>query len=619
MSVTPSEPPRKKRTPIWLPMEEKQAQRLRRACLFLYPFLAFLLVEMQAEMGAFSRGDPLLVLLNLCFYYLVACLLWLVTGRPKLSGCVTLVFFWLLGLVNCYVTAFRGRPVVAGDMLTLGTAANVAANYNYVPSVAQWTSGMICLGLILAALLVPPQRGRASQKPWASLIALGSCTFYLFLFFASPFLEANQVGTNIWYPASDGAVLHFMLSVKDLMGYAPDDYSPAAVRQIRDSMPDSVTTLGDWTAEIQPENIIVVMNESFSDLSLLGDVETNTDPLPFYHSLTENAIKGTAYVSVFGGTTANSEYEFLTGHTTAFLPAGSVPYQMYVKPQAASLVSQLKTLGYTTEAMHPYYASGWERPKVYSHFGFDRTLFYEDYEQTAFLRAFVDDLSNYQEVIRTFDEKEEGEKLFCFNITMQNHGSYDQDWANLEKEVWLTGDREGKYPLVDQYLNLVRQSDNALLSLVWHFLQSEEPTLILFFGDHQPKVENDFYKELLGANPDARTAQRKQGVPFVIWANYPIPEMDGVEISLNYLSALLMDVAGLPMTGYQRFLLDSWKTVPVLNAVGCADGEGNWYFDPEDLPDEARAVVRDYRFLQYNELFDDRSNLLSDFFFLPEP
>lgn len=81
-----------------------------------------------------------------------------------------------------------------------------------------------------------------------------------------------------------------------------------------------------------PVNLIVIMNESFSDLTETFGLETNEDPMPFLHGLTENTVKGTAYSSVFGGTTANSEFEFLTGNTMAFLPDGTVPFQMYVTP-----------------------------------------------------------------------------------------------------------------------------------------------------------------------------------------------------------------------------------------------------------------------------------------------
>ena len=97
------------------------------------------------------------------------------------------------------------------------------------------------------------------------------------------------------------------------------------------------------------------MNESFADLTIFEGLELEEDPTPFLHSMTENTIKGYAYSSVFGGTTANSEYEFLTGNTTAFLPAGTVPYQMYVSSGDPTLVGQMAALGYQwdTQAVPP--------------------------------------------------------------------------------------------------------------------------------------------------------------------------------------------------------------------------------------------------------------------------
>ena len=106
-------------------------------------------------------------------------------------------------------------------------------------------------------------------------------------------------------------------------------------------------------------NIIVVMNESFSDLSVLGDFKTNEDYLPFLHSLqqgAENTVTGMLNVSVCGGNTADTEYEFLTGNTMAFLPQGSIPYQQYITKELPALPAYLASLGYETVATHPYYA-----------------------------------------------------------------------------------------------------------------------------------------------------------------------------------------------------------------------------------------------------------------------
>ena len=98
------------------------------------------------------------------------------------------------------------------------------------------------------------------------------------------------------------------------------------------------------------------MNEAFADLSYVADFETSEDYMPNIHSLKENTVKGNLFVSVKGGNTANTEFEFLTGDSCAFLPSGSVAYQQFLHKETPSLASHLKNMGYATTAIHPYYA-----------------------------------------------------------------------------------------------------------------------------------------------------------------------------------------------------------------------------------------------------------------------
>ena len=186
--------------------------------------------------------------------------------------------------------------------------------------------------------------------------------------------------------------------------------------------------------------------------------------------------------------------------------------------------------------------------------------------------------------------------------------------------MWLTGDMEGRYSTVDQYLSLLRQSDSALEYLIGYFSQVEEPTMILVFGDHQPQVVTNFYDEVLGGDfekVDIATAQQRQEVPFLLWANYDIPEAEGVTTSLNYLAALLMETAGLPLTEYQQFLLRLHETVPALNSVGYMDTDGTWQAKRSALSEAAQTGLLQYESLQYNLLFDSEEDRLPDFFTLP--
>ena len=72
-------------------------------------------------------------------------------------------------------------------------------------------------------------------------------------------------------------------------------------------------------------HVIAIMNESFSDLAALGDFSADKPYLNNFYSYTDNTIRGNLYVSVLGGTTCNSEFEFLTGNSKYFFSCGRNP------------------------------------------------------------------------------------------------------------------------------------------------------------------------------------------------------------------------------------------------------------------------------------------------------
>ena len=609
--------------PLGLRLGDRAAARCRWAALLLGPLLAFVLVEqMNYNYLLWEELSALQIALNLVWYYMAAGLLYLVTGRVRLTAGLTTGLFVFVGLANRYIIHFRGRTIFPGDLLSLQTAANVAGNYDYTPDAVQLHC-LLALALFLLLLWKVPKRPGRQRPHWqAALPVAALCAAYLAVFFQTDFLRQVEIEPSLWTTRGNGFVLNFSVCLRYSSVEEPEDYSQETLAAIQ------LETEKDWTADPdaagaeRPVNLIVIMNESFSDLAEVFDLETNEDPLPFFHSLTENTIRGTAYSSVFGGTTANSEYEFLTGNTMAFLPEGTVPFHMYVGADEPNLGGQLKSLGYHTVFMHPYLASGWNRRAVYQSFGFDEIHFQGDFQDPIYMRNYITDQADYENLVRRYEEKEAGEPLFIFNVTMQNHSAYSVPWTGLDRTVWLTGDMEGRYSTVDQYLSLLRESDNALEYLIDYFSQVEEPTMILLFGDHQPQVATNFYTEVLGGDfekVDIAAAQRRQEVPFLLWANYDIPEEAGVTTSLNYLAALLMETAGLPLTEYQQFLLQLQETVPALNAVGYMDTDGTWQKSRDALSEEARAGLLQYETLQYNLLFDSLEDRLPDFFTLSGP
>ena len=620
MTYTVETPRSKKRRLRWpkLPLAERQLAWTGRALLLLLPVLAFALVE-YLNYNSWDDFTPVQIALNLAWYYLLELVFYFIRRRRRIAAAKwAFGIAWGIGMANHYLISFRGRTLFPGDFLTLRTAANVAGNYDYRPDSMQWlTIGIFAAVLVLLSFL-PREEKRPFDWRGFAPAAAGTAVF-LAVFFGTGWVEGLGIEPSMWTTRGNGLVLNFTVCLKYMKVEKPDSYSQETLAALAGENPsDTADAAASADGGTRPVNVIVIMNESLSDLSVLPGVESNMDAMPFLRSLTENTVKGYAYSSVFGGTTANSEYEFLTGNTTAFLPAGTVPYQMYVSDGDPSLVSQMEALGYTTIAAHPYRSSGWNRPTVYADYGFDEVYFESDFQDRAYMRGdertgYVTDRCDYENLIRWYEEKEEGQPLFLFNVTMQNHSAYQMAWTNLPKEVWLTGELENRFQTVNQYLSLVYQSDQAFEDLINYFSQVEEPTMILLFGDHQPQVATNFYTDVLGTNPDTATAQKKQMVPFLIWANYDIPEAQGVELSLNYLSALLMDTANLPMTGYQKFLSRLWETAPVINTVGIRDAQGNWYGENAALPEELDGAIEDYKVLLYNNVFDKKDRVESFF------
>ena len=614
--------PRSRRRFRWprLPLGEGQAAWTTRALMLLAPLLSFTLVEYLNYNNPWTDFTSLQIALNLAWYYLGELFFYFVLRRRASVVKWAMGIAWGLGMANHYLISFRGRTLFPGDFLTLRTAANVAGNYDYRPDSMQWLTIGVFAAVLLALSFLPNEKKR--PFPWRLFVpAAGAAAVFLGVFFGTGFVESRGIEPSMWTTRGNGLFLNFSVCLKYMRVEQPETYSEEALAALAGSTPSdpaAVPAAGE-DGMIRPVNVIVIMNESLSDLSVLPGVESNTDAMPFLRSLTENTIKGYAYSSVFGGTTANSEYEFLTGNTTAFLPEGTVPFHLYVADGTPNLGAQMKALGYDTVFLHPYLASGWNRRAVYADFGFDTVLFQDDLTDTSLIREYISDQSDYESLIRLYEEKEKGQPLFLFNVTMQNHSGYDKPWHGLERTAELTGVLAGRFPTVDQYLSLIKQSDNAFQYLIDYFSQVEEPTMILLFGDHQPQVATSFYTKMLGGSEDtwdAATAQKRQAVPFVIWANYDIPEAEGVELSLNYLSALLAETANLPQTGYQQFLNELRQTVPVVNAVGFRDTDGTWVRRRSQLSAGAQAALTEYEMLQYNVIFD-KTDAIADFFTLP--
>ena len=240
---------------------------------------------------------------------------------------------------------------------------------------------------------------------------------------------------------------------------------------------------------------------------------------------------------------------------------------------------------------------------------FDHQMYQEDVEDPYLIRRYISDQSDYEKLYEITDGKQ-GDKTFIFNVTMQNHSSYAQGWNNLEKTVTLPDVQKAADTTAEQYLSLIRASDDALRDLIEHYSQSEEPTMVVFFGDHQPPLKNAFYEQLYGKKLSERTTEevmQQYATPFFIWTNYDIEERQDVVISPNFLGVLTAQMAGLPLTGYMNFLSQLYEVLPVITPVGLISAQGEFLTD-EELDEEQQEWLITYETLNYCgmvDLFDE--------------
>ena len=439
------------------------------------------------------------------------------------------------------------------------------------------------------------------------LCALGFVFGVLSLFLKTPLMSECGIEPYFWKHTKNGVALNLMMDAKYSQLEKPSSYDVDDLKQIAFQY-----TGKKASSEVKP-NILVIMDESFADLSVLGDFTTNKEVMPFINSLTENTIKGHTFSSVYGGCTADSEYEFLSGDSMISYPNGAVPYQTYLKSTTymSTIVKNLQNFGYDTTSYHPNEASNWNRTKIYKAIGFDKTMWIGDTINPEYIRNYTSDASDFDTVINQFENK--GDKpLFLFNITMQNHGGYLI--SDFENEIKVTSADEGIYPKTEQFLTLANKTDEDVKNLLEYLKDYDEPTIVVFFGDHHPKIDSNFIEDMLGESMDnleIEDLQKLYQTPFFIWANYDIPEQDNVDISINYLSTLLCDTAGLPTTAYQEYLRALREKYPVLNGNGVIDSEGTYYTKTDALEKFEDLVT--YESFIYNHMFDTKGYIKSFF------
>ena len=625
----------------------------------LVPFL-MLLVSEGATGNLFRLSAPGVVL-GTAVYYILYLGVFFFAGTTKVSWLLLNLAVYGLAAGEYFVISFRERPAMIWDVLALRTAMTVSANYRFTvtPRLVFTFLGTLLLGI---GSWKVPLRLENRKIRWKARGAWAGVTAAFAVLLYGVLTPALKLSVPMWDPIisfeRQGFLLSTVLSLETLFPQKPAGYETETARKLLERLEEEAAAGADTgtaadigtaaeakagekpgnEAEILgrnetvvPENVICIMNESFADLRIFNGLvsgnsfETDGPFLSYYDSLSENAQKGWLYVPVFGAMTANSEYEFLTGNSCAFVPQGSIPYQFYTKPGDGSLARVFGEAGYRTVAMHPYPGYNWNRTEAYENLGFDEFLDQDYYEASGFLdeeetggsadsrmpRGYLSDAADYEALIRQVEEKEPGEKLFLFNVTMQNHGGYEV--ADFPADVHVTavngGDCLGEYPKADQYLTLMKRSDEALKILLDYFSACSQPTLIVLFGDHEPSVETSFYEALYGTRWSQVPGEQKRYsfvTPYLIWSNYERDAGDLGDMSAFMLGGQVLRAAGMEAGGFGYAVERLRGEYPMVHSMGLLTRDGQFLDVLETGTLDLSQTVKEYHTLQYYRMFEEK-------------
>lgn len=597
--------------------------------LVFVPLLLIVLTE-WAHRGGFSESfftDNLLphlpsYLLTWVLVALLYAFLCILTRRHWPAVLITGILTVIPGVITWYKLEMRGEPFLPWDISQVGDLAGVASKITLqIPASLWFIAGIFLILFVLSFLVRMPAAGLRVRLA-AAVITLAAFLGMLFgVFMNSSVLKKFGVQQDMWmqdrYYRNHGVIMGFLSNLEVLNISAPDDYSEESVRAIeketeaaaagRESMyPDSYGATAE--APEQQPNIIFVMNESFYDVTRLEGIEYDVDLTPNLHRLQQEAAHGYIFSPSFGGGTCDVEFEALTGYSIEYLPSGCKPYQQHVTHPMFSIAQFLKSEGYETLAIHGYYRKFWSRDTAYPNLGIDTFIAAEDFVNPEKKRGFISDAEMTSRIIEEYESRSDDGPVFIHAVTMQNHTTYDESRYPEDELVDIVSYPEGlsdtTISQLRDFATGVHEADAALGELVDYFSEVDEPTIIVFWGDHFNPVGKGYelYEKTGYIEKGDTTSPKLRQTDLLIWSNYDDTEIDLGTISSYNISLVMMELYGLEKPLWFEYLLQQMDVLRGLTHGIAVNPDGSF---SETLTQEQQESFDERWILQYDLMFGE--------------
>lgn len=547
--------------------------------------------------------DDKFVLLNILALFVLTLIIRLIAGKWGRTLMISSALITIWSIANYFTLLYHGAPLFPSELMSAGTAMEVMGDYSY--EIDHIVKRLIITGailLVISAVFTFLERKGRSYTVFRTILTAagifaGSAVLYNMLFSPTKILPGVIVGWK-WEEGVDkfGFVVTAMDNAEKIIHAItePEGYSAEKVREYEcEGVAAAVTEYPD---------IILILNESYYNMDNFVKTGADADYMEGFYGH-DNAIYGYSAVSHVGGGTNNSEFELFTGNSMALLNSYA-PFNYYnFSTYKDDFVHYLKELGYSTTAMHQSRAENYKRNIVYPQLGFDEVVLgKESFEHSEFKygKRKVTDSNNYKDLFDHYNAQGDGPR-FMYLLTMQNHGGYEKNDDDLD--VVHVSEDFGEYTDdMNEYLSTVSYSSKAFSELIGYYSEVDRPVIICMTGDHAPSFISMLKTDKYSAGE--RTT-RSLLVPYVIWSNFGL-DTTGIntQITTHFeLTTMVFKMAGLPLTPYQKTILDLHDEVPALTKIGsCIDRDGNFVeksqLGPQDL-------INKYYYLEYNTLKHD--------------
>lgn len=543
--------------------------------------------------------------INLGIIYVVVYIFYVFINKLWVSEMICSIIFSIYAIINVYVVEFHGTPLTIPEFANTKTAINVLHGYSVMEWKPLFFVAVIIVLFIINNIFIWIIKRNEEQKTKKNsinrIVRIGLCIL-IGIFYIGAILQSESLVKPLrggWHfkerAGLYGYPFYFLVSgleyeIEEPQGYSEEELEKMSVE----------SNLSKEMSQYQKPDIFLILNESFYDISLVSNIETDLDCMDEFYSI-ENSISGHAVVPKIGGGTNRSEYELLTSNSTNLFPE-ITPFQTLDLSESSSIISNLKELGYYTMSMHPADSSNYARKSGYPLLGFDEIHFEDDFTNKEYYgeRMAVTDECAYNYMIEWYKRAlEEDKPIFSYMLTIQNHGDWNRNAPDIDTVHVQNYNNKSYEEKLNEYLSCISLSVDALNDLIEYFKNSERPVILCMVGDHSPSFIGDI------ADDDSSLLQR--ATPFIIWANFPIEEKKDVMVSMNQLGPLLLETAEVEMMPYYRYLLQLGKDVPILTNYGeYVDKDGNVYSYTDDT--EYSDAIQKYFWLEYNNLQEESIN-----------